>query len=188
MIMPEILESERLVLSRPYPVTMALAEEIFAAVEQSRNELEPWLPWVSATTCARDEFDNYLNGYCMNGWQNQTGFVYIIRTKANNEFVGTIDLMKVCDKNKSGEIGYWLKSKAVGYGYMQEAVLLLESKFFELGYNRIVIGNDTRNIRSVNVAERCGYHLDGIMRQDRWNNYDKCFVDSNVFSKLKTDK
>ena len=70
---------------------------------------------------------------------------------------------------------------------MQEAVKSLEKTAFEAGLNRIIIRNDTNNTRSVNVAKSCGYHLDGVMRQDKWSDIFQKFVDSNVFSKLKSD-
>ena len=187
MDMPETLTSDRLILQRPYPTTFALAQEIFEAVDASRSTLRVWLPWVDATLRTEDEFNNYLASYCLNNWQNKTGFPYIIRLKSDNSFIGGVDLMHVDEKNKSGEIGYWLSDNAVGHGYMQEAVLLLESKGFELGLNRIVIKNDTRNIRSVNVAKRCCYHLDGVMRQDRWNDCLQSLGDTNIFSKLKSE-
>ena len=93
----------------------------------------------------------------------------------------------VSDENKSGEIGYWLADDAVGHGYMQEAIRALESEAFKAGLNRIVIGNDTQNVRSAHVAKRCGYVLEGIMRQDAWDGYHKRFRDCNIWSKLKSE-
>lgn len=185
MEMPEKITSERLVLERPYP-SFDLAKEIFALVELSRNTLRLWLPWVDTTIRAEDEFA-FLNNYCVSGWENKSGFPYVIRLASTKELLGTIDLMKVDEQHKSGEIGYWLSDSAVGFGYMQEAVRCLEKVAFEQGLNRIVIRNDTRNIRSANVAKRCDYHLDGIMRQDRWDNISQQLVDTNVFSKLKSE-
>lgn len=186
MDMPDLIETQRLKLIKPKP-TFALANEIWEVVNLSRKNLRRWLPWVDGTLTPEDEFASFLNGYCVTNWQKRSGFPYIIRLKENGEFVGCVDLMHVDDTHKTGEIGYWLGDAAVGHGYIQEAVLALEKAGFAGGLNRIVILNDTRNSRSVNVAVRCGYHLDGIMRQDRWNNHDQIFVDSNVFSKLKSE-
>ncbi len=187
MEMPEKIISERLILERPFPASFELAEEIFAKVETSRSTLRLWLPWVDKTLRAEDEFTNYLATYCLDGWKNKSGFPYIIRLKDTNELIGGIDLMSVNEQSKSGEIGYYLCNSAVGFGYMQEAVKSLEKTAFEAGLNRIVIKNDTKNTRSVNVAKHCGYHLDGIMRQDRWSDISQELRDSNVFSKLKNE-
>ena len=53
--------------------------------------------------------------------------------------------------------------------------------------NRIIIKNDTHNLRSVHVAERCGYVLEGVMRQDLWDDYHGRLRDTNIWSKLKSE-
>ena len=50
-----------------------------------------------------------------------------------------------------------------------------------------MIANDAKNTRSVNVAKRCGYHLDGVMRKEQWSERWKSFRDHNVWSKLKSE-
>lgn len=187
MEMPEKIISERLILERPYPISFELAEEIFNKVEESCSNLRLWLPWVDRTLRPEDEFANYLATYSLENWKNKTGFPYLIRLKNTNELIGSIDLMSVHETNKSGEIGYYLFDFAVGFGYMKEAVLSLEKVAFENGLNRIMIKNDPKNLRSVNVAKACGYHLDGVMRQDRWNEVLQQLEDTNVFSKLKSE-
>ena len=145
------------------------------------------MPWVDKTLSAEDEFSNYLASYSLNSWKNKSGFPYLIRLKETKELIGCIDLMAIDEQSKSGEIGYCLFDSAVGFGYMQETVKCLEKTAFEAGLNRIVIKNDTNNTRSVNVAKHCGYHLDGVMRQDKWNDITQKFRDTNVFSKLKSE-
>ncbi len=98
-----------------------------------------------------------------------------------------IDIVRIEEDAKVGEIGYWMARKMQGKGYMTKAVLLLEQVAFANGFNRLEIRNDPENPNSVNVAKRAGYHLDGILRQDRWNPYYKRFADTNVWSKLKSD-
>ena len=70
---------------------------------------------------------------------------------------------------------------------MKEAVLALETEAFKAGINRIVIKNDTQNSRSMRVAEQCGYVLEGVMRQDAWDEYHQRLRDTNVWAKLKAD-
>lgn len=181
----EKLESERIVLKRPVP-SFELAKEIFAAVEESRENLAPWLPWCQRTTKAEHSY-GFLADWCDKNWQEKTGFPYLIHDKLTDKYLGCIDFMNVSDTNKSGEIGYWIRKSAEGKGYMSEALKVLEKEAFRVGINRIYIGNDTRNIRSANVAERAGYHLEGILRQNRWDDYSQSFVNSNVWSKLKEE-
>ena len=80
-----------------------------------------------------------------------------------------------------------MSNDAVGHGYMQEALKILEKEAFNAGLNRIWLWNDTQNIRSVNVTKRLNYHLDGVMRQDAWDEVHQRFRDTNVWSKLKSE-
>ena len=183
MLLSEKLETKRLTLERPKP-SFELAQEIFTYVQLSLSNLQPWLPWANNAYSVEDEFV-YLLNWCDKHWKERTGFAYLIRDKAINRFLGVIDVVKIDDKNKIAEIGYWLQNNALGQGYMREAVLTVEKQCFLAGINRIEIRNDTRNISSANVARRAGYHLDGVLRQDKWSTYDNKYVDSNVWSKLR---
>lgn len=185
MDMPEKIDAERIFLEKPLP-SFELAEKIFAAVEESRENIRPWLAWTEKTLKPEDSFV-FLTDWCQKNWENKTGFTYLIYNKADGCLLGCIDLLDIKEKHKSGDIGYWIRSSAEGKGYMHEAVLALEKAAFDAGFNRITIGNDTRNTRSANVAARAGYHLDGVLRQNRWSEYWQSFVDSNVWSKLKSD-
>lgn len=181
----ETIETERIILKQPVP-SFKLAKEIFAAIEESRENLEPWLPWCKNTTKAEDSY-GFLKDWCEKNRSDKTGFAYLIHEKSTGKYLGCIDFMNVSETHKNGEIGYWIRKSAEGKGYMSEALKVFEKELFEKGVNRIYIGNDTRNTRSINVVKRAGYHLDGVLRQNRWDDYSQSFVDSNVWSKLKEE-
>ncbi len=185
MSFPEKIDGERIVLERAVP-TFALATELLELVDESRDDLLPWLSWAEKNTAPEDEY-GYLLNWCDKHWQDDEGYAYVIRKKADGKLLGTVDFMKIDREWKCGEIGYWLRSSEVGNGYMHEAVALLEKEVFKQDFNRIVITNDTRNIRSANVAKRAGYHLDGVLRQDKISEVEKIFVSTNIWSKLKEE-
>ena len=65
------------------------------------------------------------------------------------------------------EIGYWLRTSAVGRGYCTEAVnALVGFAKNELYASRLEICCDPRNGKSRAVAERCGFTLEGILKQN----------------------
>lgn len=187
MQLPEQIESERIILKHPLKPTFKLAEELYAIVDKSRNTLREWLPWVDKTNSVEDEFTGFLVGSCQKNWEEGCGFAYILYQKETNQILGIVDLFQINEKNQSAEIGFWLSDSATGHGYMQEAVLALESEGFKAGLNRIIIRNDTLNMRSAHVAERCGYVLEGVMRQDIWDDYHQHLRDTNIWSKLKSE-
>ncbi len=65
------------------------------------------------------------------------------------------------------EIGYWRRSSERGRGYVTEGVrALTEMAFTQLGAVRVEIRCDDLNVRSARVAERCGFVLEGVLRND----------------------
>ena len=185
MKFPMKIEGKRVFLQHPAKPTFALATELFATIDASRDTLSKWLPWPKNTKRPEDEFGALLDWD--QKWQEKKSFAYIIRDIKTKKILGMIEFMFADTENKSGEIGYWLSSKVEGCGYMSEALKLFEDVIFGQGFNRILIRNDTRNTRSVNVAARAGYHLDGVLRQVRWSSEEKCFISLNLWSKLKSD-
>lgn len=186
MDMPQKIENDEIILEIPQTATDELAHEILAEVRDTLEFLKPWLPWATDEYSLKNEM-NFLNEQCIERWNNKSGYAYLIRDKKTHKFCGVIDIIRIEEDAKLGEIGYWLAKSAQGKGYMTKSVNLLENVAFANGFNRMEIKNDPQNPNSVNVAKRAGYRLDGVMRQDRWNPYYKRFADTNVWSKLKSD-
>ena len=184
--LPAQIESERLILTVPLDPSFELAKEIYAEVDFSRKDLLKFLPWPKFTTRPEHYF-LYLANSCEQGYNNGSKFAYVIRNKETGKFLGIVDLLKVDNVHKSAEIGYWLSSHATGNGYMTEAVRALEKAAFENGVNRIIIRNATDNIPSANVAKNAGYVLEGVMRQAHIAVDSDELLDTNLWSKLKSD-
>ena len=63
------------------------------------------------------------------------------------------------------EIGYWIAHDAEGRGLIKETVTALTAVAIEhMGAGRVEIYVEVNNVRSRAVAERLGFHLDGIRR------------------------
>ena len=179
MQLPEQIESERIILKHPMKPTFKLAEELYAIVDKSRNTLREWLPWVDKTNSPEDEFSGYFIGTYKRYWDEGSGSDYLIHQKETNQILGVVALCHIEEKNQSAAIGYWLSDEAAGHGYMQEALHTLEEIVFTKGLNRLVIRNDTHNIRSAQTARKAGYVLDGIMREDLWDAYHNRWRSTN---------
>ena len=185
MDFPLKIESERIELNGIVAPTFELAKEVYAYIEKSRTHLERFLPWVDATKSPEDEFIA-LNSFAQ-GFDKKTNFAYFIREKHTHQFLGAVELMNVDTKKLSGEIGYWLSIEACGKGYMLEAVKALEKVAFKQGLNRIVIRNDTKNLKSANVSKNAGYLLEGVLREYELDQKTGKFRDVNLWSKLKSE-
>lgn len=80
---------------------------------------------------------------------------FVITLKGNDEPIGSIDIVHFY--NDIPEIGYCLSRKYWNKGYMSEACKAFINYLFELGYPKILIRADIRNIGSNRVIEKCGF-------------------------------
>ena len=76
--------------------------------------------------------------------------------------------MKAVDWNVPRfEIGYWVRRRFEGQGYVTEAAdAIARFAFGALGARRVEIRMDDRNERSWRVAERLGFRLEGVLRNE----------------------
>lgn len=64
------------------------------------------------------------------------------------------------------EIGYTFNAAYQGHGYATESIgSFMKYAFAELGVRRIIAEIDTRNIKSVNLAERLGMRREALHRE-----------------------
>ncbi len=159
--LPDELRSTRLVI-RPYRPDDAAA--VFAAIDESRALLGPWLPWVHAhrdVDDTRDFCTRAAAGYLLRS--NLDLAIFDVRDEA---YLGGVGLRPDW-LARTFEIGYWLRGTATGHGYVSEAVrLLARLTFEELGAQRLEIRCDARNARSKHVPERLGFPLEARLRND----------------------
>ena len=80
---------------------------------------------------------------------------FFITLKNSDEPIGSIDVVDYI--NGVPEIGYCLSRKHWNKGYMTEACEAFINYLFELGYPKILICADERNIGSNRVIEKCGF-------------------------------
>lgn len=177
------LIGERLILKRTKP-TIQIAKSIFKVIDENREHLKPWLPWEKFTIKVEDSL-KYLfekEEQIKAGKKAEYGIFL------NNNYIGNIGIFDIDKEKKSAEIGYWLSSSFARNGYTTEAVKIIEKEFFEnFNINRIQIKCDEQNYASSGVAKKCGYQLEGKIREDSFNEYFNEFRNTLVFSKLKSE-
>ena len=156
----EELRGERVVV-RPY--TVADAEALKEAVEESREHLRPWMPWADAHQSIEETRDWILRMSAKLVIREELGFG--IWHSETGQYLGGTGLHPRNWDIPSFEIGYWLRSTAEGHGYMTEAVgLLVDFALTGLKAQRIEIRCDERNVRSAAVARRLGFKQEALLR------------------------
>jgi RimJ/RimL family protein N-acetyltransferase len=156
----EELRGER-VLIRPYNEGDAPA--LHAAIDESRDELRPWLPFADAHRSLDETRDFILRAFAD----------YVLRQDMHlglwdhttDRLIGAIGFRPRDWSIGYFAIGYWLRTSATRRGYVTEAVRLLTDFAFDtLGAQRVEICCDVRNWRSAAVAERLGFVREGQLR------------------------
>ena len=107
--------------------------------------------------------------------------------KATNEFVAQIYLGKTNAELPEFLIGYFTEVSHIGNGYVSEAVTaMVRELFVTAGAQRIQIETDDTNIRSIRVAQKCGFVREGHLRENN-KNTDGTISGTLYFGLLKSE-
>lgn len=158
------------------------AEPLFTLVDESRKELEPWLPWVIGMKSVDDEEKFLIDA------MKHFGAGYSLNTTIffKNQPAGMISFNKFRAMDQSTEIGYWLGTKFVGNGIMHRAVSgMCDIGFYDYNIHKIEIGAAVENQRSNRVAKKAGFHFDGSFRDIEL--LSDGFHDGNIWTLLKDE-
>jgi RimJ/RimL family protein N-acetyltransferase len=157
---PESFETERLLIRSPLPGD---GPEMHAAVNESLDDLLPWMDWPKQHETIKDsEKQIRLNRV---SFMERSDLLLLLFLKGTNTLVGSSGLHRMDWSVPRFEIGYWCRTRFAGNGYVTEAVRGITAFAFEhLGARRVEIRCDALNRKSVRVAERAGYTLEGELR------------------------
>jgi len=110
----------------------------------------------------------------------------VVATEDRDRLLGSISLMRFSWRNARAEVGYWLAADARGQGHMTRAVRLITGwGFVHLGLHRIELMAATGNPASQQVAERCGFTREAVLRSYMVGNHGR--DDMVAFGLLETD-
>ena len=130
------------------------AQSIFEAVDNNREHLGKWLPWV-ATTLAIEQPKKFIEE-SIKSFQTGTKFEYgiFLRPKSSQELL--IGAVGIVNRRECGaEIGYWLSKDFEGNGIITTAVkeLITEARS-SLKISSFVIMAMESNWKSRSIPER----------------------------------
>ncbi|MDX6475177.1 MAG: hypothetical protein QOH95_688 [Gaiellaceae bacterium] len=119
------------------------------------------------------------------GWSEGDRAGFAIRGH-DGDLLGFAALVELDLDTRESEIGYMVAPAARGRGVASRAVrLLTEWGLDQLGLARLELRIDPANTASTKVAERAGYHLDGVLRSVHFK--DGVRGDLGVWSRLGQD-
>ncbi|MGH8875619.1 MAG: GNAT family N-acetyltransferase [Acidimicrobiia bacterium] len=178
-MVPEEIRTQRLVLRRFHRRDAeALAEAVLASID----DLTLWLPWASPDYRREDAVQFIRDS--MQAWREAKAHDFGIGLTGDPRHVGNASIWHVSRANAVGEIGYWIRSDKTSRGVATEATeRLLRLGFEEMGMHRITLRIAVGNRASERVAEKLGFTMEGVLRQElrvagRW-------LDHTIYSMLE---
>lgn len=155
----EIDAGDGLVLRRPDPID---AEAITEAIQDSLDELRPWMPWAADPP----EVDQQAVRLAVVGEAFDAGGDASYTVFLDDIVVGVVGVHDRVEPD-GREIGYWLRTGWTGRGLMTRAVGALVQVVFDAGVERIEIHCDEANRRSAGVPRRLGFHHVATVEEPR---------------------
>ncbi len=124
----------------------------------------------------------YVRGLYLHGLPGS----WAVTLSDSGRVIGTIGFMYYSEANSSAEIGYSFARNVWNMGYATEALqAVIGSVFASLPLNRLEAQHDIRNPASGRVMEKCGMHMEGVLRQRIRNKGE--FADVVLYSVLRSD-
>jgi RimJ/RimL family protein N-acetyltransferase len=162
MDIPESFETERLLIRSPLPGD---GPELHAAVRESIDELDPWMPWPKEHRTVDDSEASARRARV--AFLQRSELRLHLYLRGTETLVGSSGLQRIDWEVPKFEIGYWCRAGFTGRGYVTEAVRGITAYALgNLGARRVEIRCDSRNLPSVRVARRAGFLLEGELRNN----------------------
>jgi RimJ/RimL family protein N-acetyltransferase len=162
LIIPESFETERLIIRVPRAGDGPAVNE---AILETFEDLQPWMPWAKERPSVAQSEENSRKAYSL--FLAREDITLRLIHRDTGLFLGSSGLHPRDWNIPSFEVGYWCRKRFQRQGYITEAINgILNFGFEILGAKRIVSHCDSQNERSIRVAKRVGFHLEGELPQD----------------------
>ncbi|MGQ8335670.1 GNAT family N-acetyltransferase [Sunxiuqinia sp. A32] len=163
-------------------LNMNHAFQVFQAIDQNREFLSPWLPFVQDTSTQEDT-ESFIQTVT-NKSNADRDEVFVIWVK--NYFAGLIGYKDTDRVNWKTEIGYWLIKSMCGKGIVTLSVKeLCNFAFSQMNMNRIQVKCAIGNQKSAAIPKRLGFHFEGIERAGE--KHRQGYLDLEIYSMLKDE-
>ncbi|RYD24432.1 MAG: N-acetyltransferase [Verrucomicrobiaceae bacterium] len=177
--LPDQIETDRLIIRVARPGDGPVFN---AAIHASLERLSPWLGWVTPVPTPEQSEQSCRDAY--GRFERNEDLMAFFFLKDGGSLVGGSGLHDADWDLRNFEVGYWGHSAFAGKGLVTEGVKALADHALEvLGATRVYLTTDDKNIASWKLAERAGFELEGILRNER-RNLTGGLRDTRVYSRI----
>jgi len=164
------------------PVAVEHAEALASLVQKNVEHICEYLPALGSLSSIKAARAHLLAAV----EYASTDEIFEWHVFVDGALCGGIRLKDIDKADRKAKIGYFIAREFSGKGTVTLAVrTVLAYCFGQLEFNRIELRCAAGNERSKRVAERLGFILEGVLRQDEYLN--GTFIDQQVFGLLSVD-
>lgn len=119
-------------------------------------------------------------------FKNEKGITWGIIEKRTNSFIGYLGIFRMQPQHCRGEVGYALKPKYWGKGFMSEALrTIVKFGFDKMNLHSIEANVNLKNKSSKKLLGKLGFRKEAYFRENYL--FDGKFLDSEIYSLLERD-
>ncbi|WP_078394329.1 GNAT family N-acetyltransferase [Shouchella patagoniensis] len=175
---PDEFYTERLYIRMPMPGD---GKVMYEAIEASKKEISQWLPFARRQQTVDEVEANIRDAHVK--FLRREDLRLLVFEKETGELVASSGLHQIDWTVPKFEIGYWVDTRHSGKGYVTEAVEgIADFAFTQLKARRVQIRCDPKNKSSSAVAERVGFTLEGILKNDERSLDGNSLTDTCVYA------
>jgi RimJ/RimL family protein N-acetyltransferase len=160
---PTTLDTQRLALRTFRAGDGVVLHEVLAESITHLRQFLWFLPWV-----AEDPTPESSEIRCRKAEANflaRIDLPYLMFEKHSGKLLGSVGLHRTDWAVPKTEVGYWVRPSAAGHGFVSEGVqALVDWSLNQLHAQRVELVTDASNTASRRVADRCGFVLEGVLR------------------------
>ncbi|VAW87183.1 hypothetical protein MNBD_GAMMA17-421 [hydrothermal vent metagenome] len=134
------------------------------AATESIEHMHEFMPWCHPGYSI-EESASWVTSRA-EAWNSAEEYSFVIYSADNTELLGGVAINQINASHKIGNIGYWVRKRALNRGVATEAILLIANFGFKsLGLLRQEIVMMPNNQASRRVAEKAGAKYEGVMQK-----------------------
>ena len=158
----------------------------YTLIQENKNRLAPAFPSRVLVTKRYEEALRLIKRFRVD-WQLGQVYAFGIWQQDPERYIGDISLKNFDHSVPKAEIGYYLDGSSEGKGFGTEALrAIINFAFKQLGMNKLYIRCALQNSRSYELAERCGFRREGLLRQD-FRDHTRQLIDVYYYGLTRTD-
>lgn len=158
-------------------------QSYFELIENNRPRLEDFISGIISKTKSTNDTEVFIDEIIEKN-TNEAYYPYVIIETINNEMIGFFDVKNIDWNIPKAEIGYFIDKNHTGKGIAKKALNEIVSHFFSnLKFSKFLLRIHHDNKASINVAEKCGFTIEGTIRRD-YKKTNGEIVDMMYFGKI----